>query len=82
VLASPSDGIVGACGTVEQGSVLQAKGFPYRMADLFGRAERAAPFEGGTYVTLRLTSSMYHRFHAPTTAPWNTSATSAATPGT
>jgi phosphatidylserine decarboxylase precursor len=65
VLASPCDGIVGACGTVEQGSVLQAKGFPYRMADLFGRAERAAPFEGGTYVTLRLTSSMYHRFHAP-----------------
>ena len=65
VLASPCDGIVGACGVVLQGSVLQAKGFPYAMADLFGRAERAAPFEGGTYVTLRLTSSMYHRFHAP-----------------
>ncbi len=65
VLASPCDGIVGACGTVHQGSVLQAKGFAYRMADLFGRAERAAPFEGGTYVTLRLTSAMYHRFHAP-----------------
>ena len=65
VLASPCDGIVGASGTVEQGLLLQAKGFPYRMADLFGRAERAAPFEGGSYVTLRLTSSMYHRFHAP-----------------
>ena len=65
VLASPCDGIVGACGTVQHGSVLQAKGFPYRMADLFGRAERAAPFEGGTYITLRLTSAMYHRFHAP-----------------
>jgi phosphatidylserine decarboxylase len=35
------------------------------MEDLFGQAGRAAPFEGGTYVTLRLTSSMYHRFHAP-----------------
>ena len=68
VLVSPCDAIVGACGTVEQGSVLQAKGFPYRMADLFGRAERAAPFEGGSYVTLRLTSSMYHRFHAPADA--------------
>ena len=65
VLASPCDAIVGACGTVQAGSVLQAKGSPYRMADLFGRAERAAPFEGGTYVTLRLTSAMYHRFHAP-----------------
>ena len=64
VLVSPCDAIVGACGTVEQGSVLQAKGFPYRMVDLFGCAERAAPFEG-SYVTLRLTSSMVHRFHAP-----------------
>ena len=65
VLASPCDAIVGACGTVQAGSVLQAKGSPYRMADLFGVAARAVPFEGGSYVTLRLTSAMYHRFHAP-----------------
>jgi phosphatidylserine decarboxylase len=65
VLCSPCDAIVGACGTVQAGSVLQAKGSPYRMQDLFGRADRAAPFEGGSYITLRLTSSMYHRFHAP-----------------
>ena len=65
VLASPCDGILGAFGAVQEGSVLQAKGFPYRLVDLLGMAERAAPFEGGTYITLRLTSSMYHRFHAP-----------------
>jgi phosphatidylserine decarboxylase len=65
LITSPCDGIVGACGMVHAGQVLQAKGFPYRMADLFGQAERALPFEGGSYVTLRLTSSMYHRFHAP-----------------
>jgi phosphatidylserine decarboxylase len=65
VLASPCDAIVGACGQVEQGMVLQAKGFPYRLAELLGRAERGLPFEGGSYMTLRLTSSMYHRFHAP-----------------
>ncbi len=65
VLASPCDAIVGACGRVEAGMVLQAKASPYRMADLFGAAARAAPFEGGSYATLRLTSSMYHRFHAP-----------------
>jgi len=64
-LASPCDAIVGAFGTVQSGSVLQAKGFPYRLQDLFGSADAAAPYEGGTYVTLRLTSSMYHRFHAP-----------------
>jgi len=65
VLASPCDAIVGATGTVMAGSLLQAKGMPYKMADLFGQAECAQPFEGGSYITLRLTSSMYHRFHAP-----------------
>ncbi len=65
VLVSPCDALVGACGTVSRGSVLQAKGSPYRVADLFGSAQTLQPFEGGTYVTLRLTSSMYHRFHAP-----------------
>ncbi len=65
VLTSPCDAIVGACGTVTQGSVLQAKGMPYRLAELMGQASRAEPFEGGSYVTLRLTSAMYHRFHAP-----------------
>jgi len=65
VVSSPCDAIVGACGVVDAGSVLQAKGMPYRMADLFGQAGRCAPFEGGSYVTLRLTSAMYHRFHAP-----------------
>ena len=65
LLASPCDAIVGATGRVHAGSVLQAKGMPYRLADLFGNAARAAPFEGGSYITLRLTSSMYHRFHAP-----------------
>ncbi|MDD0810305.1 archaetidylserine decarboxylase [Curvibacter sp. RS43] len=65
VLASPCDGIVGACGSAQGLEVFQAKGFPYRVEDLFGSAERAAPFRNGTYVTLRLTSAMYHRFHAP-----------------
>ncbi len=65
VLASPVDALVGACGTVQAGMVLQAKGFPYRMADLFVDDARCRAFEGGTYVTLRLTSAMYHRFHAP-----------------
>ncbi|MCW5557031.1 MAG: phosphatidylserine decarboxylase [Verrucomicrobiae bacterium] len=64
-LLSPCDGIVGACGAVEGTTVLQAKGFPYTLPDLFGSQEAAAPYQDGTYVTLRLTSAMYHRFHAP-----------------
>ena len=65
VLASPCDAIVGACGTVENGEVLQVKGFPYALDDLLGDARHAAEFLDGCYVTLRLTSAMYHRFHAP-----------------
>jgi phosphatidylserine decarboxylase len=65
-LLSPCDAIVGACGRVgPQGQVFQAKGYPYSAAELFGDAARAAPFIGGQYLTLRLTSAMYHRFHAP-----------------
>jgi phosphatidylserine decarboxylase len=65
ILASPCDAIVGACGRVERGQVFQAKGMPYALADLFGPTQDPAAFEGGLFVTLRLTSAMYHRFHAP-----------------
>src|ERR1700736_6642762 len=62
---SPCDALVGACGTVTQGAVLQAKGFPYPLLDLLGDADLVRYYQGGQYATLRLTSSMYHRFHAP-----------------
>jgi phosphatidylserine decarboxylase len=65
VIASPSDAIVGACGVVENGEVYQAKGFPYRIEDLMVDPASIAACQGGTYVTLRLTAGMYHRFHAP-----------------
>lgn len=65
IIISPCDAIVGACGTVQEGRLFQAKGSAYRIDELFGQDGRALPFEGGTYVTLRLTSTMYHRFHAP-----------------
>jgi len=64
-LVSPCDGIVGACGSIERGTVLQAKGFPYSLVELLADPKLAAHYEGGRYITLRLTSSMYHRFHAP-----------------
>jgi phosphatidylserine decarboxylase len=64
-LISPCDGLVGACGRVSLGSVLQAKGSPYTLTDLLADAALARYYEGGQYATLRLTSSMYHRFHAP-----------------
>jgi phosphatidylserine decarboxylase len=65
VLSSPCDAIVGACGVIHRATVLQAKGHPYRLEELIGRRAAAQGLERGCYVTLRLTSAMYHRFHAP-----------------
>jgi phosphatidylserine decarboxylase len=65
VLVSPCDAIVGACGRVEDGQLIQAKGFPYALRDLLGDDALMLEFRDATYVTLRITSSMYHRFHAP-----------------
>jgi phosphatidylserine decarboxylase len=65
VLVSPCDAIVGAMGTVAAGSVLQAKGFPYTLMDLLADEDLVRSYLEGSYVTLRLTAGMYHRFHAP-----------------
>jgi phosphatidylserine decarboxylase len=65
LLVSPCDGLVGGCGPIVRGTMLQAKGSPYSLAELTADAELAEQYEGGCYATLRLTSSMYHRFHAP-----------------
>ncbi|MGB1139564.1 MAG: archaetidylserine decarboxylase [Halioglobus sp.] len=65
VVCSPSDGVVGAFGNVEGTRVFQAKGFPYELEDLIPDPEFRERYRDGVYVTLRLKSSMYHRFHAP-----------------
>jgi phosphatidylserine decarboxylase len=63
---------VGACGPIEATQVFQAKGFPYTLGSLMGFTPRTGELvhalKNGTFVTLRLTSSMYHRFHAPADA--------------
>ena len=65
VLASPCDGIVGACGAVAGTDLYQVKGLSYTLQDLFCDSALASVHRNGCYVTLRLKSSMYHRFHAP-----------------
>jgi phosphatidylserine decarboxylase len=65
VLTSPCDAIVGACGRIEDTRVVQAKGFPYSLEDLLGAAPTLDLLRDGCYATLRITSSMYHHFHAP-----------------
>src|SRR5262249_8028135 len=41
------------------------KGFPYTLQDLFCDLGSVEIYPNGVYATLRLKSSMYHRFHAP-----------------
>lgn len=65
VVSSPCDAIVGACGHIDGNRLFQAKGFPYTLEDLIPDAGLAARYRKGLFVTLRLKSSMYHRFHAP-----------------
>jgi phosphatidylserine decarboxylase len=65
LLTSPCDAIVGACGPIQGDQLIQAKGFPYTLHDLLADRELEDLYRDGCYATLRLTSSMYHRFHAP-----------------
>ena len=65
ILVSPCDAIVGACGTIGGTTLFQAKGFPYRLEDLLCERGLVENYRNGSYATLRLKSSMYHRFHAP-----------------
>jgi phosphatidylserine decarboxylase len=65
VIVSPCDGIVGACGRIAETELLQVKGFPYTIRELMHEGDFEDLYRNGRYVTLRLTSGMYHRFHAP-----------------
>jgi phosphatidylserine decarboxylase len=65
IVASPSDAIIGAHGRIEDTELFQIKGAPYSLLDLLGDPHLVERHRNGRFVTLRLTSSMYHRFHAP-----------------
>lgn len=65
ILVSPCDAIVGATGTIDGTTLYQIKGFPYTLEELLCDRDLVEAHRDGRYVTLRLTSSMYHRFHAP-----------------
>jgi len=65
VLVSPCDAVVGAAGRIEDGSLIQAKRHRYTLDELLLDSTQARAYAAGTYATLRLKASMYHRFHAP-----------------
>lgn len=65
VLISPCDAILGAMGQIHGSTLVQAKGLSYSLQELLRDNSLASRHFGGTFVTLRLRSNMYHRFHAP-----------------
>lgn len=65
VIVSPCDGIIGEHGSVALGQLFQAKGCPYPLRDLLIDPLLEQQWEGARFVTIRITSAMYHRFHAP-----------------
>jgi phosphatidylserine decarboxylase len=65
IITSPCDAIVGACGQIDRNELIQAKGFPYTLEELLKDPQLVRLYHHGQYATLRLTPSMYHRFHAP-----------------
>ncbi|MER7071180.1 archaetidylserine decarboxylase [Terrabacter sp. NPDC000476] len=64
-IVSPVDATVGAYGRVEADTLVQAKGRDYSLTALLGSRELADRYEGGTYATLYLSPSDYHRIHVP-----------------
>ena len=65
VVVSPCDAIIGAHGRIQETELFQIKGAPYSLLDLLGDPELVEQHRNGRFITLRLMSSMYHRFHAP-----------------
>jgi phosphatidylserine decarboxylase len=67
-ILSPADGAVSQVGPIRAGRIIQAKGRDYAVADILGcRAEEAARFEGGRFITIYLSPRDYHRVHMPAT---------------
>ncbi len=64
---SPADGTISQCGPIEDGTLLQAKGTRYRLDSLAG-ATVSARYRGGSFATVYLAPSNYHRYHLPTAA--------------
>jgi phosphatidylserine decarboxylase len=64
-IVSPVDGTISECGDIEGGSLLQAKGKRYALADLLAGQTWAPRFAGGSFATIYLAPYNYHRIHMP-----------------
>lgn len=64
-IVSPADGILSQFGQIHNGQFIQAKGQIYTVSRLLGDDTLAAEFSGGSFATIYLSPSDYHRVHMP-----------------
>lgn len=62
---APVDGVVIASGRIEDDTLIQAKGLPYRLDELLAKDPLWERFRGSRYLTLYLAPRDYHRIHVP-----------------
>ncbi|MEM8627322.1 MAG: archaetidylserine decarboxylase, partial [Pseudomonadota bacterium] len=60
-----ADGRVSAAGRIDGGTLIQAKGHQYEVSALLQDEGLAARFAGGSFATVYLAPSDYHRVHWP-----------------
>ncbi|MCG3857550.1 archaetidylserine decarboxylase [Psychrobacter sp. Ps2] len=66
-IVSPADGIISQLGQIEDYKLLQAKGRHYDVGQLLADSEDGSYFADGSFATIYLAPSNYHRVHMPFT---------------
>jgi phosphatidylserine decarboxylase len=64
-IVSPADGIISQLGQIEDHKLLQAKGRHYDVGQLLANSEDGSYFADGSFATVYLAPSNYHRVHMP-----------------
>ncbi len=64
-IVSPADGIISQLGQIKDHKVLQAKGRYYDIGQLLADSEDGRYFADGSFATVYLAPSNYHRVHMP-----------------
>ncbi|MBH0066132.1 archaetidylserine decarboxylase [Psychrobacter sp. SZ93C1] len=64
-IVSPADGVISQLGQIEDHKLLQAKGRYYDVGQLLADSEDGQYFADGSFATVYLAPSNYHRVHMP-----------------
>ena len=66
LIFSPAEGKISQIGEIRDDKLIQAKGHSYSLAELSGLD--IEPYAGGSFITIYLSPSNYHRVHLPISA--------------